>query len=259
MPQHAFPFDIYFKKSYTNFKYTRGNAMVLPWILAGLVGGVTLVLLLYLGGALLRSLRGIAVALLAASIVLVLALAAWAQARAAHQAAVAATVAVRGQTTATVGLTLLALLLGLVVLVAGGVIAYLMMRLRRLERATRPTWLARPEESWWDDPEVTETYSGAPVWPNSARLTQASYSWHNAQINDGCDGCRLLQDLIQLETLRLLQGYELTLAHNRPTSAFPPASLHLGSVSDDDFPLASRETKEEPVIVDDDFPWDTWV
>jgi hypothetical protein len=238
MPQHAFPFDIYFKKSYTNLKYTRGNAMVLPWILAGLVSGVTLVLLLYLGGALLRSLQGVAVALLAASVVLVLGLAAWAQARAARQAAVAATVAARGQTTATVGLTLLALLLGLVVLVAGGVIAYLMIRLRRLERATHP------EENWRNNPEVTATYSDAPAWPNSARLPHSQ--------TDG-----LLRDLIQLETLRLLQGYELTLAHNRPTSAFPPASPY--SVSDDDFPLASQETAEEAAIADDDFPWDTWV
>jgi hypothetical protein len=167
---------------------------------------------------------------LAASVVLVLGLATWAQARATHQATVAATVAARGQTTATVGLTLLALLLGLGVLVTGGVIAYLVLRLRRLER-----YMRQREESWRGGPEVDWTYPGAPVWPDSARLTQ------DVQTHG------LLRDLIQLETLRLLQGYELTPAHNRPTSAFPPASSELA-------------TEHHEGIEDNDaFPWDTWV
>jgi hypothetical protein len=210
--------------------------MVLPWILAGLVGVVILALLLHLGGALLRSLQRAVVALLVASVVLVLGLAAWAQARATRQAAVAATVAARGQTTATVGLTLLALLLGIAVLVAGGVIAYLMLRLRRLEYTVR-----QGEESWRGNPWVDEVPSGISAWPDSPRLTQT------AQTNG------LLRDLIQLETLRLLQGYELTLAHNRPTDAFPPASFS------DDLPLARQGASEETAGADDDFPWDTWV
>jgi hypothetical protein len=210
--------------------------MVLPWILAGLVGVVILALLLHLGGALLRSLQRAVVALLVASVVLVLGLAAWAQARATRQAAVAATVAARGQTTATVGLTLLALLLGIAVLVAGGVIAYLMLRLRRLEYTVR-----QGEESWRGNPWGDEAPSGISAWPDSPRLTQT------AQTNG------LLRDLIQLETLRLLQGYELTLAHNRPTDAFPPASFS------DDLPLARQGASEETAGADDDFPWDTWV
>ncbi len=221
--------------------------MVLPWILAGLVGGVTLVLLLYLGGALWRSLRRMAVALLAASLVLVLGVAVWAQARASHQAAVAATVAARGQTTATLGLTLLALLLGIVVLVAGGVIAYLLIRLRRLERT-----IGYDEGRWRGGSEVDMTYADAPAWPNSARFTHASYGWRDAQTSG------LLQDLIQLETLRLLQGYELTPAHNRPTSTFPPAP-HDNFPPDGFYPPASQDTPEEEAVADDDFPWDTWI
>jgi hypothetical protein len=210
--------------------------MVLPGILAGLVGVVILALLLHLGGALLRSLQGAVVALLVASVVLVLGLAAWAQASATRQAAVAATVAARGQTTATVGLTLLALLLGIAVLVAGGVIAYLMLRLWRLEYTVH-----QGEESWRSNPWVNETPSGISAWPDSPRLIQS------AQTNG------LLRDLIQLETLRLLQGYELTLAHNRPTHAFPPASF------EDDLPLVHQDSAEETAGADDDFPWDTWV
>ncbi len=91
---------------------------------------VALFILVRWGRALAR-LAGVAAAWLVGLLLLVaLSLQAWASA----QAARAAEIAAAGQTVATTGVTILALSLLLVVLLAGGVIGYLVWRLRRLEQ-----------------------------------------------------------------------------------------------------------------------------
>ncbi len=102
------------------------------WIVwAGIGVSLAVGLILARWGQALARLAGIMAALLVGLLLLVaLILQSWASAEAAHAAATAAA----GQTVATTGVTILALSLLLVVLLAGGVIGYLVWRLRRLEQ-----------------------------------------------------------------------------------------------------------------------------
>lgn len=121
--------------------------------------------------------------LLSLGLLVVIVLLAWAlgeQASATRQIATAATVSAAGQTAGSVTATVLATLLAVVLLGAGGVVVYLLLRLKLVERRLSENaprvgrWLPGPNARW----EQGEQQGGALTGDPLAQLVQLEIMRH---------------------------------------------------------------------------------
>ncbi|MBN1954999.1 MAG: hypothetical protein JW900_08115 [Anaerolineae bacterium] len=127
----------------------------------------------------LRFAREIGRFLLVASGIGVAGIVGWAllaQARATQQVAETATVTSKGQAAAGIGVTVLAVLLAIVVAGAGGVVGYLLLRLRWAERRAGQ-WAPGPNARWGQMAQPGTYPQALPPYPVGNRHLETSYPY----------------------------------------------------------------------------------